>query len=452
MEKTNIVVYFSDQQRADTIGCYGQPLDITPNLDKLAKTGVKFENAFSPQPVCGPCRAIFQTGKHATDTGCFRNSIALPKNAKTIAHYLEDNDYETAYVGKWHLASTGNLEEKPYQDYQTKAIPKELRGGYSGYWRASDLLEFTSDGYGGYVFDENNEKCEFEGYRCDCITDYALDFINKREDTKKPFMLFLSHIEPHHQNTAHHYQGPIGSKEKYKDFVLPKDLELLGGGDAREEYPDYLGQCNSLDTNLGRIIDTLKEKNIYENTVIIYVSDHGSHFNTRNKDSHLNGYDDYKRTAHDAALKVPLIISGGKYNKAKVVKDLVSTESLAKTILAVADIDVEDQMIGENLLDVVNGVNDNRENEVYAQISESRVGRCVRTDKYLYSIYAPKVNGGAVSSCTKYRDDYLYDMEKDPYQLNNLIDNDEYLLIKEKLKNKLKNWIKKEERLNITIE
>jgi len=452
MEKTNIVVYFSDQQRADTIGCYGQPLDITPNLDKLAKNGVKFENAFSPQPVCGPCRAVFQTGKHATDTGCFRNSIALPKNAKTIAHYLEDNDYETAYVGKWHLASTGNLEEKPYQDYQTKAIPKELRGGYSGYWRASDLLEFTSDGYGGYVFDENNEKCEFEGYRCDCITDYALDFINKREDTKKPFMLFLSHIEPHHQNTAHHYQGPIGSKEKYKDFVLPKDLELLGGGDAREEYPDYLGQCNSLDTNLGRIIDTLKEKNIYENTVIIYVSDHGSHFNTRNKDSHLNGYDDYKRTAHDAALKVPLIISGGKYNKAKVVKDLVSTESLAKTILAIAKIDIEDQMIGENLLDVVNGVNDNRENEVYAQISESRVGRCVRTEKYLYSIYAPEVNGGAVSSCTKYRDDYLYDMEKDPYQLNNLVDNDEYLLIKEELKNKIKTWIKQNERIDITIE
>ncbi len=449
MSKNNIVVYFSDQQRPDTIGCYGQPLDITPNLDKIAKEGVLFENAFSPQPVCGPCRAIFQTGKYATDTGCFRNSIALPTNSKTIAHYLEENGYETAYVGKWHLASTGDLEAEPYQDYQTIAIPKELRGGYSGYWRASDLLEFTSDGYGGYVFDENNNKCEFEGYRCDCITDYALDFI-KDYNKEKPFMLFLSHIEPHHQNNANHYQGPIGSKEKYKDFILPKDLEVLGGN-ASEEYPDYLGQCNSLDKNLGRIIDQLKSKGIYENTVIIYVSDHGSHFNTRNKDNHLNGYDDYKRTCHDSALKVPLIISGGPFKQSKVIKDLVSTESLAKTLLSIADIDVSGKMIGENLLDVVNNVIKERENEVYAQISESRVGRCIRTSRYLYSVYAENINGGEKASSDSYLDDYLYDMEKDPYQLNNLILNNSYDNVKKVLRDKLKNWIKKVENIDVSI-
>lgn len=449
MNKTNIVVYFSDQQRSDTIGCYGQPLDITPNVDKLAKEGILFENAFSPQPVCGPCRAIFQTGKYATDTGCFRNSIALPQNSKTIAHYLEDAGYETAYVGKWHLASTGNLEEKPYQDYQTIAIPKELRGGYSGYWRASDLLEFTSDGYGGYVFDEDNQKCEFKGYRCDCITDYAIDFV-KQYDKEKPFMLFLSHIEPHHQNTAHHYQGPIGSKEKYKDFILPKDLEVLKG-DAEQEYPDYLGQCNSLDANLGRLIDELKNKGLYDDTVIIYVSDHGSHFNTRNKDSHLNGYDDYKRSPHDASLKVPLIIGGGKIHNSKVVKDLVSTESLAKTILSIAQVEADEELIGENLLDVVNNKNDNRANEVYAQISESRVGRCIRTERYLYSIYAPNINGGEKASSTKYSDDYLYDMKNDPYQLNNLIWDTQYDEIKNELRDKLKAWIKKVEKIEVEI-
>ncbi len=449
MNKPNIVVYFSDQQRADTLGCYGQPLDISPNLDKLAKEGTLFENAFSPQPVCGPCRAIFQTGKYATDTGCFRNSIALPPDSKTIAHYLEENGYTTAYVGKWHLASTGELEQKPYQDYQSIAVPQELRGGYTGYWRGSDVLEFTSDGYGGYVFDENNNKCEFSGYRCDCITDYALDFI---KDYKKsdPFMLFLSHIEPHHQNDAHHYQGPLGSDEKYKNFILPKDLETLGG-DAASEYPQYLGQCNSLDTNLGRIVDELKDKGIYDNTIIIYVSDHGSHFNTRNKDSHLNGYDDYKRTCHDSALKVPLIISGGAFNGNHVVKRLVSTESLAKTILSIADIDVGDNMIGENLLDEVNHINDNKADEVYAQISESRLGRCIRTNKYLYSVYAPHINGGERASALEYLDDYLYDMEKDPFQLNNIVDDESYSSIKEELRVKLINWINKVEHISVTI-
>lgn len=85
----NIIFYFSDQQRWDTCGCFGQPLNVTPNLDKLAEEGVKFDNAFSPQPVCGPCRALFQTGKYPTETGCFRNNLMLPSNIKTLGEYME---------------------------------------------------------------------------------------------------------------------------------------------------------------------------------------------------------------------------------------------------------------------------------------------------------------------------------------------------------------------------
>ena len=99
----NIVFYFTDQQRWDTCGCFGQPLDITPNLDRLAQEGVKFNNAFSPQPVCGPCRALFQTGRYATDTGCFRNNIMLPANVKTLANYLEEAGYETAQSARTNL-------------------------------------------------------------------------------------------------------------------------------------------------------------------------------------------------------------------------------------------------------------------------------------------------------------------------------------------------------------
>lgn len=91
--KPNIIFYFTDQQRADTCGCFGQELDITPNLDRLAREGVKFDMAFSPQPVCGPCRAIFQTGRYATDIGCFRNNIMLPAEYKTLAEYLEEAGY-----------------------------------------------------------------------------------------------------------------------------------------------------------------------------------------------------------------------------------------------------------------------------------------------------------------------------------------------------------------------
>lgn len=435
----NIIFYFTDQQRWDTCGCFGQPLDITPNLDALARDGVKFDNAFSPQPVCGPCRALFQTGKYPTETGCFRNNIMLPAGVKTLGQYIEEAGYETAYIGKWHLASDGELEKPPSIDHTVTAVPRELRGGYTGFWRAADVLEFTSHGYDGFVFDENNQRVDFKGYRADCINDMALEFLDGYTG-EKPFFMTVSQIEPHHQNDRKHYEGPEGSKERFKNFILPEDLKALGGN-AAEEYPDYLGQCASLDENLGRLVAKLKEKGLYENTVIIFASDHGSHFLTRNRDEHLNGYDDYKRSCHDACLHVPLVIAGGPYRGGRAVEELVSTASLPKTILALAGVDVGDAMIGENLLDVVEEKADNRPNEIFAQISESRVGRCIRTARYTYSVYAPGVNGGAAAASDRYADDFLYDMDQDPHQLNNVVADPAYAQVKAELRKRLLDWI-----------
>jgi len=435
----NIIFYFTDQQRWDTCGCFGQPLDITPNLDALAREGVKFDNAFSPQPVCGPCRALFQTGKYPTETGCFRNNIMLPAGVKTLGQYIEEAGYETAYIGKWHLASDGELEKPPTIDHTVTAVPRELRGGYTGFWRAADVLEFTSHGYDGFVFDEHDQRVDFKGYRADCINGMALEFLDGYTG-EKPFFMTISQIEPHHQNDRKHYEGPEGSKERFKNFILPEDLKALGGN-AAEEYPDYLGQCASLDENLGRLVAKLKEKGLYENTVILFASDHGSHFLTRNRDDHLNGYDDYKRSCHDACLHVPLVIAGGPYRGGRAVEELVSTASLPKTILALAGVDVGDAMIGENLLDVVEKKADNRPNEIFAQISESRVGRCIRTARYTYSVYAPGVNGGAAAASDRYADDFLYDMEHDPHQLNNVVADPAYAQVKAELRKRLLDWI-----------
>ena len=382
---------------------------------------------------------LFQPGKYPTETGCFRNNIMLPAGVKTLGSYIEEAGYETAYIGKWHLASDGELEKPPTIDHTVTAIPRELRGGYTGFWRAADVLEFTSHGYDGFVFDENDRRIDFKGYRADCINDMALEFFDQY-DGKKPFFMTISQIEPHHQNDRKHYEGPEGSKERFRDFILPEDLKALGGN-AAEEYPDYLGQCASLDENLGRLVAKLKEKGLYENTVIIFASDHGSHFLTRNRDSHLNGYDDYKRSCHDAALHVPLVIAGGPFKGGVAVEELVSTASLPKTILALAGVDVGGAMIGENLLDVVEKKSDNRPNEIFAQISESRVGRCIRTARYTYSVYAPGVNGGEAAASDRYADDFLYDMEQDPHQLNNVVTDPAYAQVKAELRARLLDWI-----------
>ena len=439
----NIIFYFTDQQRWDTCGCFGQPLNITPSLDRLAREGVRFSNAFTAQPVCGPCRALFQTGRYPTETGCFRNNIMLPSDVRTLAGYMEDAGYETAYIGKWHLASDGEVDAPPTTDHTVTAIPRNLRGGYTGFWRAADVLEFTSHGYDGYVFDENDQRIDFKGYRADCINDFALEFLDGY-DGNRPFFMTVSQIEPHHQNDHKHYEGPRGSGERFADFVLPGDLQALGGN-AAEEYPDYLGQCASLDENLGKLVAKLKEKGLYENTVIILTSDHGSHFMTRNRDAHLNGADDYKRSCHDACLHVPLVIAGGPFRGGVAVEELVSTAGLPKTILALAGVDVKDAMIGENLLDVVEKKDAARPNEIFAQISESRVGRCVRTERYTYSVYAPGVDGSMAAAADRYADDFLYDMESDPHQLNNVVEDPAYAQVKKELRERLLDWIQKAE-------
>lgn len=427
--RPNIVFFFSDQQRWDTVGCYGQKFDITPNLDKMALRGVKFENAFTCQPVCGPARASLQTGKYPTETGCFRNDISLPINQKTIAHYFNDSGYETAYVGKWHLASTGNE-----YDFKTKPIPPERRGGYRDYWMASDVLEFTSHGYDGYVYDKNMNKVEFKGYRTDCITDFALDYIRKKKD--KPFFLFISHIEPHHQNDRNRYEGPIGSKEKYANYEVPGDLMGVDG-DWEENYPDYLGCCARLDYNLGRVLDELDNQHIAENTIVFYTSDHGSHFKTRNKEL-TGGYDDYKRTCHESAIRIPMIVCGPGFSGGKVIDELVSLIDIPPTLLRCAGLDYIGNMHGRALQGLVEGQLQDWPQEVFIQISESKVGRAIRTKKWKYSVVAPHKNPWNDPGSDTYFEEYLYNLEKDPYEKNNLINCIEYKFVKNELKEILK--------------
>jgi len=433
MKQPNILFLFSDQQRWDTCGCYGQPLPLTPNLDRMAGEGVRFEHAFTCQPVCGPARACLQTGKYATEVGCHVNHRLLPFNEKTIAHYLNEQDYDTAYIGKWHQASFGDKNGPDI--FRLRPVPRERRGGYD-YWLASDTLEFTSHGYDGYMFDGEGNKREFpEGrYRADAQTDWVIEYLSSRQTSEKPFFLFVSYIEPHHQNDTKHYEGPHGSKEKFKDFVPPGDL-ANAGGDWREEYPDYLGCIHNLDQNVGRIRDTLQTLGLEDETLIIYTSDHGSHFRTRNEE--------YKRSCHESSIRIPLIMRGPGFMGGKVCQELVSLIDFPPTILeaAVTSEDgrllPQDTMRGRPLQELVSGRAVTWPEEVFVQISESHCGRAIRTRKWKYSVQAP--NASKSDPCGDfYVEDFLYDLEADPHEQNNLVADPEYREIRAELAATLK--------------
>ncbi len=408
--RPNIVVFLSDQQRADTLGCNGQPLPVTPNLNAFARTAVNYRNAFTNQPVCGPARAMMQTGLYPTQLNCFRNGVPLPTNADTLSKRMRGAGYRVAYVGKWHLAS-----DKGEHRYERTAVPPDRRGGYTDYWVASDVLEFTSHGYGGYLHDKDGNRVDFDGYRTDCVTDYALRYIQEYDSTE-PFFLFLSHIEPHHQNDRNSYEGPEGSREKFRDFVLPEDLKSLPG-DYGTWYPDYLGCCNALDRNFGRVLDALGQKGILENTVVVYASDHGCHFRTRANEVTEGGYDDYKRNAFEGTIRVPLLIGGPGFAKNVREERVVSLIDLPRTLLTAAGAELPPGIQGRALQTM-------REpwvNEAYIQISESFVGRALRTQRYKYVLYAPDKNPAADSGSEVYRERYLFDLAADPLEKNNLL-------------------------------
>lgn len=412
----NVLVFFTDQQRWDTCGCYHDtPLHLTPNLDKLAAEGTLVRHSFTIQPVCAPARACLQTGLYGTQHGVWRNGLRLDPARKTLAHYFSEAGYHTAYIGKWHLANTG-----------TEPVPKELRGGYEE-WLAADVLEFTSHPYDFRVFDTQNRPYHRPGYRVDAQTDCVLEFLQRQaQDQSRPFFLFVSYLEPHFQNDMQRFVAPDGYAERYrKHLYAAPDLVHAGKGDWPDELPDYYGMCASLDENLGRIVAALDDLHLRENTILMFASDHGCHFRTRN--------DEYKRSCHESSIRVPTVFAGPGFRRGHVVDELVCIPDWSATLLDAAGIAVPPTFMGRSILPLVHGHCQDWPQEVFIQISESQVGRAIRTKRWKYGVTAPGHNGVREPAAQEYQDQYLYDLRDDPWETRNLVDEPKHKAVLEEL-------------------
>lgn len=395
-KRPNVIVFFTDQQRWDTTGVHGNPLDLTPNFDRLARAGTDAHYSITCQPVCGPARACLQTGMYATETGCYRNGIALPRESRTLAHYFSDAGYDTAYIGKWHLS-----------DEARGPVSPEQRGGYD-YWLASNLLEFTSDAYDMVMYDSDGAARKLPGYRVDAQTDAMVRYISEHRDA--PFFLFSSFIEPHHQNHRDDYPPPVGYLERYRACWMPPDLAALGGS-SNQQMAGYLGMIKRLDEALGRLVDALISLDMLDNTIILFTSDHGCHFKTRNAE--------YKRSCHDASVRVPTMLHGGPFAGGGRLSQMVSLLDLPPTLLDAAGIPVPEQMGGRSLLPLLRGCSDDWPAEVFIQISESQVGRAIRSRRWKYAVTAPDKDGWDDMDSDVYHETELYDLLADPNELHN---------------------------------
>ncbi|GHO99312.1 hypothetical protein KSF_093600 [Reticulibacter mediterranei] len=410
--RPNVIVFFTDQQRWDTSGLHGNPLQLTLNFDRFAQSGTYLHSMFSCQPVCGPARSLLQTGLYPTTSGCYRNDIPLPAQAKTLGHYFRQANYATGYIGKWHLGSAD-------------PVVVEERGGYD-YWLAANILEFTSRPYNTVVYNNENEAVKLPGYRVDAIVDASIRYIDDHQD--EPFFLFISQLEPHQQNQQDYFPAPDGYEERYRGGWVPPDLAALGGS-TQQHLAGYYGQIKRVDEAFGRLLDALKSLELTDNTIVLFTSDHGCHFKTRNSE--------YKRSCHESSTRLLAAFQGPGFRGGRRLENLVSLIDIPPTLLDAAGIPVPEAMQGRSLMPLVRYEEESWPEDVLIQISESQVGRAIRTRQWKYGVVAPDKHGWHDSSSDFYRETYLYDLEADPYELCNLAGSKKYRGVVKDLKERL---------------
>lgn len=423
MSRPDILVFFTDQQRFDTLGLNGGPAGLTPHFDRLARQGTFFRHGVTPQPVCGPARSCLQTGQYATTTGVTRNGPGLKPDAPKLAELLAASGYRTSYMGKWHLApGVGDA-----------AVPAGYRAGYQD-WLAANCVELSSGPYSAVLWDKDNRPVTLPGYRVDGQTDAMIRYLHERAaepaDTRQPFLLFHSFLEPHHQNTDDSYPAPHGYEGLWRNAPRPSDLQALGGS-SPQHWGGYLGMIKRLDEALGRTMDALESTGLADNTVVVFISDHGCHFKTRNSE--------YKRSPHEVSVRVPFAIWGPGWNGGGERTEAASLVDLMPTLLETAGVPIPDAVQGRSLVPLTRGETAGWPTETFIQFGDFNMppGRALRSNRWKYAVTAPDEFKGKGQSPV-YQETHLYDLQTDPYELTNLVAHESHAALRATLSERLR--------------
>jgi uncharacterized sulfatase len=439
VRRPNFVLIMTDTQGANVVGTYGHPELDTPNIDSLARTGIKFTRAYTTCPLCTPARAGLFTGIYPHTAGAWTNNLPLGDNVQTMGQRFQDTGYRTAYVGKWHLDGhdyfgTGicpdGWEDAYWYDgrrYLGELDEEEIllwRRGLStpGELRAHDIRpEFTW------------------AHR---VSDRAIDFLERRPG--EPFLLVVSYDEPHHPFTC-----PPEYAEKFEDYAYPlgpaaydtlegkpahhrewADADGVRLEDGRARHPLYFG-CNSfVDHEIGRVIDAA-HVHAPENTYIIFTSDHGDMLGAHRLRG--KGPAMYEEITH-----MPLIVEQpGGVGAGTTNSTLVSHIDLLPTMLELAGLAVPPIMEGESIVPLLRG--------------EEDAGRSVVIEFHRYEIEHDSWGGFQPVRCVVsgqhklvvnlLHTDELYDMTEDPAEVNNLIDHPGYAEVRNTLHDRLLDWM-----------
>jgi len=429
--RPNVLMICADQFRADFVGAnHENPSARTPHIDALAERGVNFRQCVTNQPLCSPSRASFLTSRYATETAVWKLGIELDHKLPTIATEFRRNGYSANFMGKWHVSQTGPGKESQQLGW---IPPGPSRGGFDDLWEGANVLELVSHPYEGNYWDSSGRNIGFrDEYRVDFITRRGVEFIERQHE--RPWFLFLSQLEPHHQNDVDEFVPPKRYEDQFVDPYIPLDLRNLLGN-WRSRIQGYYGCVQAIDDCVGSLVETLERTGQLENTIILFFSDHGCTFRTR--------MGEYKRSPHESSLRVPFIVAGPGFDRGRVVSEVVSLIDLTPTLLDGAGIESPTEMRGKPLKALLEMPETRKawDSTAYFQISQSICGRGIRTRDWCYCAFDPSVRRGEAEYGTHYQDFVLYSIGGDPAQMLNLVGRPEYKEVANSLRAELERRI-----------
>lgn len=451
----NVIFILSDDHRYDFMGFMGKVPGLkTPNLDRIANEGAHFQNAFVTTALCSPSRASILTGQYAHTHTVVDNQAPAPKTLLYFNQYLQKAGYQTSFFGKWHMGGGGGEPRPGFNRWVSFA-------GQGAYYNPKINID-------GKIVDYKDDA-----YITDILTDLTLDWLKTR-DKSKPFFVYLSHKAVHADfkpakrdigaykniqvqypvsmfSTANanskkfikgHQADSSGITFNYKDIPAwvraqryswhGVDFMYHGQTDFDQFYIDYLETLKGIDNSVGRVLDFLKENDLDKETLVVYMGDNGFSFGE-------HGLID-KRHAYEESMRVPLIARAPTLIAAGTkIKEMILNVDIGPTILEMAGVKKPKQMQGISFLRLLNGQPDpNWRKEVYYEyywenaFPQTPTQFAVRTDQYKF-----------IRSQGVWDIDQLYDIQKDPDEVNNLIRNPEMQPLAKELNEKLWKWLDK---------
>lgn len=450
-KRPNILFIMSDDHAAHAMSCYGSKINKTPNLDRIANEGMRFDNCFCTNSICAPSRAAILTGTYNHENGVKTLGDELDGRKQNVQKLLQEDGYQTAIVGKWHLGHGGVHDPTGFD-----------------YW---NVLPGQGDYHNPMMIEMGEEK-KYNGYVTDVITDLSLNWLKNRSKDR-PFMFMCHHKAPHRpwepdEKHSHMYEDvdipePVTFHDDYnnrsnaaKEALMRVDQDL-NKIDLKEDPPenlspeelkswkyqryikDYLRVVASIDDNVGRILDYLDEEGLTENTIVIYTSDQGFFLGD-------HGWYD-KRFMYEESLRMPFII---RYPHAvetgSVTEDMALNVDFAETFLDYAGIEIPSFMQGTSLRPVMEGYTpDDWQTTLYYRYWEHlsephKVGAHygVRTTRYkLIYYYGESMGESNTVDESRTPEWELFDLKEDPFELNNVYHSSDYAGTVESLKKEL---------------